>query len=204
MIDQAIAILSRIVAAIEDPELRAQGIEALAVLVRSERSERVQSALLRDPNSKSAIRARRWRDNKGSVQSGVQSVRSLPEVPLMVSPITPSLILPNPSKESSSKASFDAWWQFYPHKVGKADAQRKYEIALKRATPADLLDGLKRYVENKPPDRPWCNPATWLHQNRWLDEPATPPATGKPNGHAHELWDVVPTYRGPSGPYRGT
>ncbi len=29
---------------------------------------------------------------------------------------------------------------------------------------------LERYKRCKPVDRPWCNPATWLNQKRWLDE----------------------------------
>jgi hypothetical protein len=38
-----------------------------------------------------------------------------------------------------------------------------------------LMDGLARYVA-KTDDRPWCNPATWLHQARWEDQPAAPVA----------------------------
>jgi hypothetical protein len=35
-----------------------------------------------------------------------------------------------------------------------------------------LIRARDRYIATKPPDRPWCNPATWLNQERWLDEPA--------------------------------
>lgn len=31
---------------------------------------------------------------------------------------------------------------------------------------------MQRYIATKPPDRNWCNPATWLNQERWRDEPA--------------------------------
>jgi hypothetical protein len=29
----------------------------------------------------------------------------------------------------------------------------------------------RRYI-GKTDDRPWCNPATWLNQERWADQPA--------------------------------
>jgi hypothetical protein len=35
-----------------------------------------------------------------------------------------------------------------------------------------LLAGVRRYIATKPEDHPWCNPATWLNQGRWEDEPA--------------------------------
>ena len=76
-------------------------------------------------------------------------------------------------RASSNGSAFDLWWGRYPEKVGKAAARQKFETALKRATLDQLVDGLDRYKATKPPDRPWCNPATWLHQDRWLDEPAT-------------------------------
>jgi hypothetical protein len=70
------------------------------------------------------------------------------------------------------KDDFESWWSTYPNKVGKADAKKKFLAALKKTTSETLMAGLKNYIETKPPDRPWCNPATWLHQERWDDAPA--------------------------------
>lgn len=67
---------------------------------------------------------------------------------------------------------FENWWKVYPHKVGKADAQKSYRRALEKTSHETLLAGLQAYISSKPKDRPWCNPATWLNQERWLDEPA--------------------------------
>jgi hypothetical protein len=86
-------------------------------------------------------------------------------------------------RESSPRGDFELWWKAYPHKVGKEAARQKYRLALARASPEELLAGVQRYVADKPPDRPWCNPATWLHQSRWLDEPAPPVA----NGHDRQI-----------------
>jgi hypothetical protein len=35
-----------------------------------------------------------------------------------------------------------------------------------------MLAGLKSYIDTKPADRPWLNPATWLNGCRWDDKPA--------------------------------
>lgn len=66
----------------------------------------------------------------------------------------------------------EIFWASYPHKVGKGDAIAKLERVRKRGVPWDkILVGLAAYVQSKPPDRPWCNPATWINQGRWDDEP---------------------------------
>jgi hypothetical protein len=78
----------------------------------------------------------------------------------------------------AAPAGFAEWWGEYPHKVGLAAAIEAYRNALARASPAELLAGVRRYVATKPPDRQWCNPANWLRQDRWLDEPAREPFNG--------------------------
>jgi hypothetical protein len=80
-----------------------------------------------------------------------------------------------------------AWiefWTKYPHKVGKegrGGAHAAFKAAHKagKVSWGDLMAGLDRYIATKPPDRPWCNPTTWLNQGRWADQPASgnaPPA----------------------------
>lgn len=75
---------------------------------------------------------------------------------------------------------FDAFWAIYPHKVGKADAHKKFTEAQRRVDLETLMAALRRYVA-KTDDRAWCNPATWLHQDRWTDEPAAPVARAGPS-----------------------
>lgn len=69
----------------------------------------------------------------------------------------------------------DEFWNTYPHKVGKPKALGKLDRIARqgRVRWLDLMAGLRRYIAQKPPDRPWCNPETWLNQERWADEPAT-------------------------------
>jgi uncharacterized protein YdaU (DUF1376 family) len=82
-------------------------------------------------------------------------------------------------KESSSQPSaarlwWDEFWALFPNKVGKADAVKAFDKARKRVDRQTMLDGLQRYVD-KTDDRPWCNPSTWLNQDRWADQPAQQP-----------------------------
>ena len=67
----------------------------------------------------------------------------------------------------------EVFWSEYPHKVGRASALSKLESVRKRGVSwVVLMAGLRAYKRDKPADRQWCNPATWLHQDRWLDQPA--------------------------------
>lgn len=86
------------------------------------------------------------------------------------------------------EGAFEAWWKAYPNKVGKREAAKSYAKALKRVRgpdpPAELLSGVarakgsRRWLEGFVP-----NPATWLNQDRWLDEePANRPQLGQING----------------------
>lgn len=69
--------------------------------------------------------------------------------------------------------NFETFWAQYPHKVGKGKAREMFErVRKKRLVDFEtMMLGLMRYAA-KTDDRPWCNPATWLYQERWLDAPA--------------------------------
>jgi len=78
------------------------------------------------------------------------------------------------------RSEFLEFWSAYPHKVGKGAAEKEFEkVVSSKSVDLDvLLVGIGLYKKTKPPDRSWCNPATWLHQKRWLDE-TEPPMTSK-------------------------
>lgn len=71
---------------------------------------------------------------------------------------------------ASALSSFDQFWEKYPHKIGKRAALKAFGKA--RVPLEALLLGIDRYIAEKPRDRPWCNPATWLNQGRWEDQPS--------------------------------
>jgi uncharacterized protein YdaU (DUF1376 family) len=82
--------------------------------------------------------------------------------------------------------SFDLFWNAYPHKVGKQAAIKAFEKALKRGITLErMLPAIERYKATKPVDRNYCNPATWLNEGRWDDEPALETLNGGTNGHGH-------------------
>ena len=65
---------------------------------------------------------------------------------------------------------FAEFYAAYPHKVGKRAAATAFERARRRVPMAEIMAGLTRYAA-KTDDRPWCNPATWLNQDRCHDQP---------------------------------
>lgn len=89
------------------------------------------------------------------------------------------------AREDALMSGFSAFWFDWPNKVGKPAALKAYRSAFARgATIEEILVGIQNYIRDKPPDRPWLNPATFLNQNRWEDRPA---AVGAPNGKSREV-----------------
>ena len=108
--------------------------------------------------------------------------------------------LTDPSKESSTltktqrtktqvqvhspETNFDAFWETYPRKVGKRDAQKAWEQATLDTNPGRILDGAVRYRDDPNREAPYtAHPATWLRAGRWDDDPlparAVPPTGGR-------------------------
>jgi len=65
------------------------------------------------------------------------------------------------------------FWDIWPNKVAKPKALMKLERIRKRGVSWDvLMNGVRRYIRTKPPDRSWMNPETFLNGERWNDQPA--------------------------------
>ncbi len=67
---------------------------------------------------------------------------------------------------------FDEFWAACPRKVGKGEAEKRYKMALKEATPAVLISAMRRYAnEREGKDKKYTvHPERWLSRKRWLDE----------------------------------
>lgn len=117
------------------------------------------------------------------------------------SPLTCNLS-PKDARERAvcSGDDFDRFWEAYPEKVGKPAARRAWRAAALKARIEDILAGLQRYKAQKPPDRAYCNPATFLNQERWNDQPA--PNHGVTNGRAKsfDFSNPLPEHRTPKSP----
>lgn len=83
---------------------------------------------------------------------------------------------------------FDRFWQTYPRHVGKADARKAWDRALRQGTDPDrILAGASRFAAD--PNLPTGadarfvpHPATWINQGRWDDDPLPPRiGAGRPN-----------------------
>lgn len=99
-------------------------------------------------------------------------------------PHTPKEKTPPPGSQSGCARDFAAFWEIWPHRVGKAEAERSFRGVAKRSDSdlPSILAGVRRYISNKPPDQNWLNPATFLNQRRWEDEPGPAPEPRKSNG----------------------
>jgi hypothetical protein len=76
------------------------------------------------------------------------------------------------TREDALLLEFDEFWNIWPHKVGKPAALKGFRGARKRSSLEEICNGVFSYIRDKPHDRPWLNPATFLNQNRWEDQPA--------------------------------
>lgn len=84
----------------------------------------------------------------------------------------------------------EQFWSTYPNKVGKPTALAKLDACRKRGVVwLDLMAGLERYKLTKPADRAWLNPATFLHQERWTDQPAAT-ASPRPGGQPQSFAEL--------------
>lgn len=166
MSDVAVLIADMVRAGV-DPDLIGRTAEALAsrepVVLKDESAER---------------RRMKDRDRKRLRNSAEVGGTTPPFPPDGVSPGPPSPkpsnpVPPSPPKGGSSPAErseFAEFWALFPNKVGKGAAEKSFQRARRKVAHADLIAGLRRYVA-KTDDRPWCNPATWLNQERWTDQP---------------------------------
>lgn len=109
--------------------------------------------------------------------------------------ITPSQITPlEKSNDFSPPAvtwlaklgGFAQFWEAYPSKTGKRAAETAYDRAVRRIggpdPPSVIMAGLGRAkISRKWRDGFVKNPATWLNQDCWEDEPEEISPNGKPS-----------------------
>lgn len=97
---------------------------------------------------------------------------------------------------------FDDFWAKYPRKVGKPDARKKLITALRTTPRSVILEGLWRwkvYWQRAGTELGYIpNPATWLHQRRWEDDPPPVPAKIAKRAEAEEA--LVRIASGRAGP----
>ena len=74
---------------------------------------------------------------------------------------------------ASAADEFELAWQHYPRKVGKGAARTAWAKARRKATFAEIAQPLGLWIraQRGTPIDKTPHFATWLNQERWLDEP---------------------------------
>jgi len=77
------------------------------------------------------------------------------------------------SRKVALYGEFDAWWNHYPKKVDKVDAFKAFAKARKKASLDQLIEGARRYAEERRDADPQYTrgPARWLNAGSWENEP---------------------------------
>lgn len=75
------------------------------------------------------------------------------------------------AERASVADEFDAFWNDYPRKVGKRTAARAYLAARDRASPDDILTGLRNLIPTWTDPQFIPHPTTWLNRDGWNDQP---------------------------------
>ena len=80
------------------------------------------------------------------------------------------------AKRVNPPATFLAWYERYPRKAHRTEAEKQYTAAIKLgATPEQLTEALEAWItqwriENRPADK-IPHPGTWLNKGSWRDIP---------------------------------
>lgn len=173
--------------------MKAAGVTIEQIIAIAEAEDIANQDRLMAARERERLKKRRQRETKRSTETKIASRVSLgtmgdtPSLPPAPSPSPDKEIPPAPPKEnnlflfseppsqprvSGVREIFEnRFWKRFPNKVGKADASKAFSKALTRIDIETMMIGLERYA-SKTDDRPWCNPATWLNQDRWTDAPA--------------------------------
>ena len=118
---------------------------------------------LRERSKKQSERAKvRWNNDndvcRGNAEPHQSGNAPTPTPTPNITPIVP-------------KGDFDSFWKLYPSKVGKANAVRKYNKAIKEASHEEIMAGLSKYCRCDKVSKGYIqNPSTWLNGGHWKDE----------------------------------
>ena len=99
--------------------------------------------------------------------------------------ILENLARPNGRASDHDHEFQDTFWPAYPCKKAKPKALAAFKSQRKAHSLETIMAGLQRYIREKPPDRSWLYPVTFLNQERFNDEPEPRPAFSNGPGRRH-------------------
>lgn len=87
--------------------------------------------------------------------------------------------------------AFDAFWNIYPRKEGKAKARLAWMKAIRQAEIDTIMAGAQRYRDDPNRDPAFtAHPATWLNGDRWEDEPL-PSRSSRPEAKTNAVAEMI-------------
>lgn len=110
-----------------------------------------------------------WRDGDVDVDQSTDETAD----PSTDSPTTGTVQYKKKEQSTILSLSFGRFWAVYPKHVAKSVAQRAWQ---KLNPSTELVDGILNVLGQQKESRQWQegfvpNPATWINQRRWEDEP---------------------------------
>jgi uncharacterized protein YdaU (DUF1376 family) len=153
--------------------------------------EEIAAAVVKREKASQSAR-KRW-DNAGAEPSHTDDdanalpSQSAPNAPNPNPNPNPKLETRKARVQSREVDGFEDFWAVYPRKTGKGGARKAFRTATLTADPNILFHAAERYAASKPDLKFTPHPATWLNQERWLDDelqpkPAPEPFKGTSNG----------------------
>ena len=158
-----------------DPDFAGKRIERVPggwiVLNAKKHREMVTATVVREQTRE---RVRRYRDRKRTCNADVTPSETETETETKTETDVPPL--PPTGGRAAIDDGFDRFWSLYPKKVGKGEAKKAWHKRItSEAQVQRMLAGVarqKRSVQWTRDDGRFIpNPATWLNQERWDDEP---------------------------------
>ena len=116
--------------------------------------------------------------DEGEPRGDIYTTRAPALFPVGLSNDNPPIVSPQKAPQSDARAktaaeaaeAFERFWMAWPNKTGKPTAVKAFFKVWREADA--IIAGVNRYIRDKPADRPWLNPSTFLNQGRWEDQPA--------------------------------
>lgn len=79
---------------------------------------------------------------------------------------------PDPAPNQDDPPGFNEFWTEYPVRSGRGAAVKAFTKAKKKVGLETILDGVRRYASDQNRTEKFTkNPATWLNQECWADDP---------------------------------
>lgn len=168
------SLVEEMVAAGATPQLIAIAVRAVEERDDAERARRAKRA---EQKAKERAMSRDSRATVAMMSHDINATVAIDPSPEKELSPTPPIEKQTPSQsslrsvsKSASAKAFDQFWKMWPNKVGKPVAQRAFAKVSDEIEA--IISGVERYIRDRPPDREWLNPATFLNQRRWEDAPA--------------------------------